>query len=163
MIGRALPPVKLASVFSLALLLASITVLNVRLHGQVILGSIVGTIRILPVAALRARRSVLPTPVLGNGIRVRPALGGDYQFLNLVPGIYRVDVEQSGFKRATREKVEVTVAGAVRADISMQVGDVTQTVEVQATAPLLQTENANLSQVVNSRSVEELPVNGRNI
>jgi hypothetical protein len=55
------------------------------------------------------------------------------------------------------------VAGAIRADISMQIGDVTQTVEVQATAPLLQTENANLSQVVNSRSVEELPVNGRNI
>ena len=44
MIGRAFPPVKLASVLSLALLFASIAVLNVRLHGQVILGSIVGTI-----------------------------------------------------------------------------------------------------------------------
>src|SRR5260370_6947932 len=45
----------------------------------------------------------------------------------------------------------------------MQIGEVTKPVEVQAKAPLLQTENANLSQVVNSRSVEELPVNGRNI
>src|SRR5262249_38664134 len=42
-------------------------------------------------------------------------------------------------------------------------GEVTQSVEVMASSPLLQTENANLSQVVNSRSVEELPVNGRNI
>ncbi|MBV8732305.1 MAG: TonB-dependent receptor, partial [Acidobacteriia bacterium] len=89
--------------------------------------------------------------------------GGDYQFLNLVPGIYRVDAEQTGFKKATRENVEVTVSGAVRADISMQIGDVTQAVEVEATSPLLQTENANLSQVVNTCSVEELPVNGRNI
>ena len=51
----------------------------------------------------------------------------------------------------------------MRADISMQIGDVSQSVEVQATSPLLQTENASLSQVVNTRSVEELPVNGRNI
>ncbi|MGH9694336.1 MAG: carboxypeptidase regulatory-like domain-containing protein, partial [Bryobacteraceae bacterium] len=93
----------------------------------------------------------------------RTGTDGGYQFLNLVPGLYRVDVEQKGFKRATRERIEVTVASAVRADISMQLGDVTQTVEVQATSPLLQTENGNLSQVVNNRSVEELPVNGRNI
>lgn len=44
MIRRALPPVKLASVFSVALLFASIAVFNIRLHGQVILGSIVGTV-----------------------------------------------------------------------------------------------------------------------
>ena len=45
----------------------------------------------------------------------------------------------------------------------MEIGEMTQTVEVQATAPLLQTENANLSSVVNTRAVEELPVNGRNL
>src|SRR5271165_2262122 len=62
--------------------------------------------------------------------RTASGAGGDYQFLNLVPGTYRVDVEQSGFKKATRDKVEVTVSGTVRVDISMQIGDVTQSVEV---------------------------------
>ena len=45
----------------------------------------------------------------------------------------------------------------------MEVGDVTQQIEVSAAAPLLQTENASLSQVVGTRSVQELPLNGRNI
>jgi len=43
-----------------------------------------------------------------------------------------VDVEQTGFKKAARENVEVTISGAVRADIAMQVGEITQSVEVQA-------------------------------
>lgn len=44
----------------------------------------------------------------------------------------------------------------------MQLGDVTQSVAVQAAAPILRTEDANLSQVVSNRAVDELPVNGRN-
>ncbi len=72
-------------------------------------------------------------------------------------------MEQSGFKKATSDNIEVNVSGTARADMTMQIGDVSQNIEVQATAPVLQTENANLSQVVNSRAVQELPVNGRNI
>ena len=106
---------------------------------------------------------ILTNTGTGERRQTQSGAGGDYQFLNLVPGIYRVQVEQGGFKRATRENVEVNVSGTVRADIAMQLGEITQTVEVEATAPLLQTENANLSQVVNSRAVQELPLNGRNI
>ena len=117
MIRRALPPVKLASVFSLALLVMSIAALNVRLHGQDILGSIVGTIVDTSGGSIvGAKVSVTNT---GTGER-RAGLsraGGEYEFLNLVPGIYRVEVEQSGFKKATRENVEVTISGAVRADM----------------------------------------------
>jgi len=133
------------------------------LVGQAFYGSIVGTVTDQSNAAVHGATVTLTN--MGTEERHQTLTGafGGYQFLNLIPGNYKVDVEQVGFKRATREQVEVTVAGAVRADISMQVGDVTQSVEVQASAALLQTENANLSQVVNSRSVEELPVNGRNI
>ena len=51
----------------------------------------------------------------------------------------------------------------VRLDSAMQVGDVSQSIEVEASAPLLPTENASLSQVVSQRSVEQLPMNGRNV
>jgi hypothetical protein len=57
--------------------------------------------------------------------------------VNLVPGSYRIEIEHTGFKRYTRSPIDVSVESQVRADIAMQVGDVTQSVEVQADAPLL--------------------------
>ena len=144
--------------------LAGLTLLAaISLFGQAFYGSIVGTVTDASNAAVRSAAVTLTNT--GTGERHETVTGdfGGYQFLNLIPGVYKVDVERTGFKRATRDQIEVTVAGAVRADIAMEVGEVTQSVDVQAAAPLLQTENANLSQVVDSRAVEELPVNGRNI
>lgn len=154
---------KKSSIFSLALLTASVAGFNVNLIAQNFYGSIVGTITDASGASIVGAKVNITSSGTGETHQTQSGAGGDYQFLNLVPGIYRVDAEQNGFKKATRENVEVTVSGTVRSDISMQLGDVSQSVEVQATSPLLQTENANLSQVVNTRSVEELPVNGRNI
>jgi hypothetical protein len=51
----------------------------------------------------------------------------------------------------------------VRIDVTMEVGDVTQSVEVTSETPLIQSENASLSQVVGARTVQEIPLNGRNI
>ncbi len=152
MIGRALAPVKLASVLSLALLFASIATLNVRLLGQNILGSIVGTVVDASGGRIVGAKVTITNINTGERHEGQSRVGGGYEFLDLVPGVYRVDVEQSGFKKAARENVDVTVSGAVRADISMQIGDVSQSVEVQAVAPLLRTENADLSQVENTRN-----------
>ena len=145
------------------LLAGLIPLLAISLFGQAFHGSIVGTVTDPSNAAVNGASVRLTNIETDERHQTLTDVAGGYQFLNLIPGNYKVEVELTGFKRAARDRVEVTVAGAVRADISMQVGDMTQTVDVQATAPLLQTENANLSQVVNSRSVEELPVNGRNI
>jgi hypothetical protein len=147
----------------LGLLAVSIPLCALSLFGQAFYGSIVGSVTDQSSAAVRGASVTLTNVATDERHQTLTGDFGGYQFLNLMPGKYRVDVEQVGFKRATRDQVEVTVASAVRADISMQVGEVTQSVEVMASSPLLQTENANLSQVVSSRSVEELPVNGRNI
>ena len=88
---------------------------------------------------------------------------GGYRFPNLLPGNYKIEVSQVGFKLYLRDNVTVQVESSVRIDVAMEVGDVTQQIEVSAAAPLLQTENASLSQVVGTRSVQELPLNGRNI
>ena len=124
---------------------------------------LVGTVTDQSGAALRGANVTLTNIGTGERHQTKSGDAGDYQFLNLVPGKYRVEVEQSGFKKATSDNIEVNVSGTARADMAMQLGDVTQSVEVQAAPTALQTENANLSQVVNSRAVEELPVNGRNI
>jgi hypothetical protein len=52
--------------------------------------------------------------------------------LNLIPGVYRVDVETPGFKHLTRDRIEVRVSNATRADIALSVGEVSQTAEVNS-------------------------------
>ena len=69
---------------------------------------------------------------------------GLYTFVNLNPGGYTVDVDKTGFKRFKRDSIDVQVQQSVRIDAIMEVGADTQTVEVTAETPLLQTDNASL-------------------
>jgi hypothetical protein len=155
-------PLKLL-IFRIGIALLVVPTLALTLYGQAFYGSVVSTITDQSAAVLSGATVTLTNVGTGEQHRAQSGAGGDHQFLNFVPGMYRVDVEQRGFKKTTRNNVEVTVPGTVRADMSMQLGDVEQTLEVQATASLVQTENASLRQVVDTRAVEELPVNGRNI
>ena len=134
----------------------------IRLPAQSVYGSIVGNI------TDSSGQAVLATVTLTNnrtGDRktTQTASLGDYRFLDLLPGVYRVDVEQAGFKHLMRGPVIVEVGSAVRIDLTLQVGERTESVEVQATTPLLQTENASVGQVVEQRMVDEMPLNGRNV
>src|SRR5882724_9440594 len=131
--------------------------------GQTFYGSIVGSVRDASSGAVTQANVTLIN--LGTAERrSAPTDGsGNYQFVNLVPGQYKLEVEKSGFRRFSRDPIDVEVQSAVRIDVTMQVGDVTQLVEVSAETPLLQTENAALGQVVDSRKVLEAPLNGRNV
>jgi hypothetical protein len=77
------------------------------------------------------------------------------------PGIYNVRVEHPGFKTTTSNNVEVQVQQSVRLDMTLQVGQVSESIEVSATAALLQSENATVGTVVETKSIVELPLNGR--
>ena len=86
---------------------------------------------------------------------------GDYYLPALLPGSYRVEVEKTGFKKGVVDLVKVDVNQTVRQDFTLQVGQTTQTVEVTAAAPMLQTDQATLGTVITNREVTELPLNGR--
>ena len=86
---------------------------------------------------------------------------GNYVLPNLLPGAYNVRVEKPGFKVATRLGVEVQVGDVIRADFALQVGEVTQQVEVAGTAEQLNTESSAMGSVVGSRQIVDLPLNGR--
>jgi hypothetical protein len=86
---------------------------------------------------------------------------GVYRVLALLPGIYTVQLEANGFKRIQQKGIELRVNESLRVDASLQVGDLSQIVQVEAAAPLLQTENGTVGHVVNNRQVIELPLNGR--
>jgi len=125
--------------------------------GQAFQGSVVGAVTDPSNAPIKGALVALTNMGTQERRQVQTDDTGGYQFLNLLPGSYRVTVELQGFKRATRGPVEVTVSSALRADVAMEIGDVNQSVEVQAVAALLQTENSNLSQAVSGRAVQELP------
>jgi hypothetical protein len=91
--------------------------------------------------------------------------GGDglYNFVNLNPGDYRLDVQKDGFKHFRREPVTIQVQQAFRIDPALEVGSVTQTVEVTGETPLLTPTTSTLGQVIDERATNEIPLNGRNV
>ena len=87
---------------------------------------------------------------------------GGYSFPSLPPGTYMLKVEKAGFKTIVRNQIELQVQQAARIDFEMAVGQVTESIEVQAGAMLLSTENATVGTVIENRRIVELPLNGRN-
>lgn len=87
---------------------------------------------------------------------------GYYSVANLPPGFYSITIEVAGFKKftSTNNKLDANVAIAVNADL--QVGQVTESVEVVATAEKLQTETATVGKTVEEKQIKELMLNGRN-
>ena len=77
-------------------------------------------------------------------------------------GTYTISVEARGFKKTVRENVLLRVQDRLRIDFSLEVGQLTETIEVTAEAPLLQSETTSLGQVIATKPVSELPLNGRN-
>jgi hypothetical protein len=81
----------------------------------------------------------------------------------LVPGEYQLTAEANGFRRFVRNGVILQVGQRARLDIQMPVGGVSETIEVTAETPLLDTSDASLGQVIENRKILELPLNGRNV
>jgi hypothetical protein len=87
---------------------------------------------------------------------------GAYNFPSLPPGTYTVKVEKTGFKTVIRSEIELQVQLAARVDFELQIGQVSESVEVRADAALLVTDNATVGTVIENKRIVELPLNGRN-
>jgi hypothetical protein len=88
---------------------------------------------------------------------------GRYTSLPLPPGEYRVEASLQGFRRAARANVTVQVNSAPVVDFTLEVGELTDAVEVRADATLLETSSATVGKVVDNRRILELPLNTRNV
>jgi Carboxypeptidase regulatory-like domain len=145
------------------LLAAIITLIAAPVAAQTFYGSIVGTVTDASGASMPRASVTLTNAGTSERRSAQSNADGNFEFVNLVPGRYRLEVEQTGFKHLTRDDIEVQVQATVRVDSAMQVGEIGQTVEVSAQAPLLQTETSSLGTVVDERKVQEMPLNGRNV
>ena len=116
-----------------------------------------------PAGANLAQTDVTLTNVGTNTSRATKSTdAGDYTFTEVPPGMYKLQVQHAGFKTTQSDVFEVQVAQSVKLNFTLEVGAVTQSVDVAATGALLQAENPTLGTVVETQEINELPVNGRN-
>ncbi|HTS62801.1 MAG TPA: carboxypeptidase regulatory-like domain-containing protein [Candidatus Acidoferrales bacterium] len=91
-------------------------------------------------------------------VRVTTTSTGEYTVASLPPGEYRVEIAAPGFKRFVENGVRAAAGGTVRLDAQLEVGQVSESVEVQAQVAGLQTENAKVTSSVENKAIDELPL-----
>jgi len=130
---------------------------------QTTFGNITGTVSDTSGGALEGAQVTLTNQETDAKLTQTTGSDGLYQFSNLLPGRYRIDVEMRGFKHTTQPDIVVQVQQTSSINLTMQVGDVSQTVEVTSETPLLQPDSSSLGQVIDERKTNEIPLNGRNV
>ena len=86
---------------------------------------------------------------------------GYYTIPSLNPGTYEISIQKTGFRTVNQTGVELNVAQVARMDFDLQIGEVRETVTIAAEAPILTTERATIGQVIGSKKILDLPLNGR--
>ena len=128
---------------------------------QTVNGTIHGTVTDGTGAAI-PDASVKVTNLATGLVRVAAAnSSGLYILTELPPGRYSVTVSKPSFATVVQEHVELLVNQDLEVNYTLKVGDVTERVEVSAAPPALETTNATLGQVIGSKQVVDLPLNGR--
>ncbi len=98
----------------------------------------------------------------GDERRLQTSETGDYTVPSLAPGDYTVTVSKTGFRQVKREGVRLEVNQTARLDFTLEVGAVSDTVEVTGAPPPIDSDTSSIGQVIGTRAVEDLPLNGRN-
>lgn len=87
---------------------------------------------------------------------------GNYLFPFVIPGNYTLTVEHQGFKKFVRQSIVLEAQDKARADVTLEIGDMSQSVTVEADVSQLQTESASRGQVISNQLIANLPTQGRN-
>ncbi len=144
------------------LLVALVSFGLISAQDQVDTGTIVGTVTDPSGAVVSGAKVTLTN--LGTNAALSTSTGADgtYTFTPVRVGNYRIDVSAQGFQSATQRNIAVDVSSHVEANFALKPGSVTEVVDVTSSAPVLETQSAAVGQVIDRRSVDSLPLNGRN-
>ncbi len=114
-------------------------------------------------AAIPAARVSVTNMETGLSQTVPTDSTGGYIFSLLPSGVYRLTVEASGFKRFEQSNIRLTTNEVAGLNVTLEVGDVTQQVEVTGGAPLVNTQTSETGTLIGTQQIVELPLNGRNV
>lgn len=93
---------------------------------------------------------------------IKSSDNGEYTVAQLSPGKYLVKVEASGFQSDVASGINLDIAQRARVDFTMRVGEMRQEIEVTARSQIMDVDTASLGQTIERRTVQDLPLNGRN-
>src|SRR5215471_18247943 len=119
---------------------------SVSMYGQAVNAKLLGTVTDASGAVVPNAKIKITEVGTGLARTAETNSSGNYEFVDLPPGQYAVTVEQRGFKKVTRNAVDVQVNSDVRVNMTLEPGNIDQTVEVVAQAPILETDRADVSQ-----------------
>ncbi len=143
-------------------ILIIISCCSARAVAQVTTGSILGTIRDSTGAVVGGATVTATDTGKGTSSTDKTDPDGTYNIPFLNPGTYNVSVEMTGFKRSISNGVVVDIDQKARIDFALELGGVSETVQVNAAAPLIRLDSSELGDVVGKKQVQNLPLNGRN-
>jgi hypothetical protein len=125
-------------------------------------GSVRGVVTDPSGASVSGAHVTLTNEGTGQARSTLASSAGQYLFSDVVPAGYTLQVESVGFKKFERKGLTVGTQQEVTADLKLEVGAITESVEVTEAAPMVETSNASQGQVVNNQQVTDLPNMGRN-
>ena len=138
-----------------------ISALSGVVPAQTYQGRILGSVTDEQGAAVRAAKVVITNVETGVSRTVESSDSGDYVVPNVAPGLYTVVAEAAGFKKVERTQIRVEVAKDVRIDVAMVAGNISESVTVTLEPPPIETTNTTLGGTFSNKSINDLPLNGR--
>src|SRR6266403_1313450 len=132
------------------------------LRAQVDAGTILGTVSDASGAPINGAKVTLTNEGTSASLSTMTGPDGSYKFTPVRIGSYKLTTSFQGFQTTTQTNVAVNVGADVVINFTPKPGEVTQIVEVSANTPVLETQSGSVGQVVDTRSVNDLPLNGRN-
>lgn len=133
------------------------------IFGQQVSGSIYGTVTDPSGAGVPGAKVTITDQGKGTSFEVMSNESGNYTKDRLIPGVYNVEFESSGFRTTVSKDMRVNVDQGSRLDVIMQVGNVSEQVEVTSAAPLLQSDRADVATTFTSQQLTKLPSFDRNV
>jgi len=129
---------------------------------QAVYGSILGTVTDPTGAAVNGAKVTVTSQTKNVSTDTTTNESGNYSVTHLIPDVYTIRVEGTGFKALQFKDIQVSADSSARVDGQFQVGGTSETVEVTAEAPQLKTDRADVAMEFNTRQVEDMPILNRN-
>src|SRR5947209_11959001 len=124
-------------------------------------GRILGRVADQSGAVLANAKVTLVNQATGVSRETHSDASGDYNFIEVPVGTYRLEFDQTGFKKNIRRDVTLELNQVITLNMQMQVGQTQETVEVTSEAPLVDTTSTQLGAVINDKAITQLPLNQR--
>src|SRR5579864_5642241 len=148
-------------IFSFTAVLALLALCSLPAMAQQASGTIQGSVTDSSGAAVPNAKVTVHNTGTGLERVIQTDSAGDYLVASLPPGTYSVTVEASGLQKQVIQNIDLDVARTVPVNAQLKVGSTSEVITVTGEAPVIESTTQTVSQVINQRTVQEIPLNGR--